>query len=865
MRGQSARLSCLLRSCLNQDRFDRARYCFIVSAFLVGIHCCFSPFVFSQNAFRNGNSPHLFSEPEQTESKEASPPTFPEEPVAKTIERLEQEAQTEREVPTSQLLWKYSWHSNRDVRVKSLSLMTNSAPNRLLRERVTAMTTKDSDPVVRGHARLLAADWGLFRGPQQDNKESSPAPLANSNQILTQPPNTQSHELAPLGITRPGYSSPIQDIESRIESKTAEMTSFAPVVPFWEAKQQHYPQHGSPADVARKIEPLSDSKIHLLNATMQLDPLDRSLEPVIPEVDQSPDDVAFGLFLAEQEAPLGFTGPSGILPTEQQQNSHFVPIEDRWRGGFPAWDRYDRGHPGIEDYPFAEGAWYDPYNQNVIKGDYPIIGQHTFLNLTATSFMVQEFRQVPTATTPFESTQRPNSEEFFGNPNQYFYNHDFILNVDLFHGSAAFKQVDWRIRFQPIFNVNVLDTEELAVVYPDVRRGTQRNDTDLSLEQWFVEAKLADLSPDYDFLSVRAGSQPFVSDFRGFVFKDVNRGVRLFGTRLANRDQFNLMWLDQTDKDTNSMLNNFEDRHQNTFIANYFRQDFVYPGFTGEVSFLYNKDGPSFKFDDNDFLVRPDPTGVFQPHRVDAYYLGLGGDGHIGRMNISAQLYQALGSDSLNPIGNEPQSINAQMAAIELSVDRDWIRFRSSYFYASGDNDPNDGEAGGFDTILDDPVFAGGEFSYWQRQSLKLFGANLVQRKSLVPNLRTSKTQGQSNFVNPGLHLVNLGMDFEVTPKMKIVSNVNYLWFDTTKVLETYTFQSDIGRDIGTDISLGMEYRPLQNDNVIFLLGSAVLIPAGGMRDLYGKIDPFTIGEASARNIEVETLQSHFLELIMTY
>src|SRR5206468_2642601 len=52
------------------------------------------------------------------------------------------------------------------------------------------------------------------------------------------------------------------------------------------------------------------------------------------------------------DSPLGYTGPSGIAPREDQTNSHFVPMEDRWRIGFPTWDRYDRGHPRGEDYPY---------------------------------------------------------------------------------------------------------------------------------------------------------------------------------------------------------------------------------------------------------------------------------------------------------------------------------------------------------------------------------------------------------------------------------------------------------------------------------------------------------------------------------
>src|SRR5690349_9432730 len=141
------------------------------------------------------------------------------------------------------------------------------------------------------------------------------------------------------------------------------------------------------------------------------------------------------------------------------------------------------------------------------------------------------------------------------------------------------------------------------------------------------------------------------------------------------------------------------------------------------------------------------------------------------------------------------------MAALELSIDRDWARFRSSYFWASGDSNPNDEEAHGFDTIFDNPAFAGGQFSFWNRQQIKLFGVNLVQRLSLVPDLRSSKFQGQSNFVNPGLHLFNLGADFDLTPKTKLISNVNFLWFDQTEPLETLVFQNDVANFIGTDLS----------------------------------------------------------------
>lgn len=585
-----------------------------------------------------------------------------------------------------------------------------------------------------------------------------------------------------------------------------------------------------------------------------------ALAPLEAVSNELPEPVGIGVpegppyFRYPHEAPLGFTGHTSVLPTERQNTDHFVPIEDRWRLGYPTWDRYGKGHPPVDDYPYILGAWYDPFNQNVLKGDFPIAGQDLFLRTTLRQFNIVEHRQVPTPTTPFEATQHPGQNEFFGNPNQFFFSQYNSAAIDLFKGDAGFKPIDWRLKVNVIFNQNYLNVEELAVVSPDVRNGTDRYRTDWSLEEWFYEAKLADMSPNYDFVSMRVGSQPFVSDFRGLIFADINRGVRLFGNRLSNQDQYNVIWFDQVEKNTNSLLNTFNDRNQNTLIMNYYRNDFIFPGYNSQVSFHYNRDGPSVEFDRNGFLVRPDPVGVFAPHEVKAYYLGWAGNGHINRFNISHAAYYVTGQDELNPLAGQPQDISAFMGALELSYDRDWIRFRASYLFASGDADPNDNDATGFDTIFDEPAFAGGGFSYWNRQQIRLFGVNLVQRQSLVPNLRSSKQQGQTNFVNPGLQLANAGIDLELTPKLRWLNNANYLWFNQTAPLEIYTFQAPIRSQIGLDLSTGFEYRPYLNNNVIFVAGFSGLVVGDGFRDLYQPL-----------NGEVSNLAAGFLEASFEY
>jgi hypothetical protein len=612
---------------------------------------------------------------------------------------------------------------------------------------------------------------------------------------------------------------------------------------------------GSPTAIA---PPVGTATVMSLEVAEPIQPriLDRPVVPSREPVAPIPTSTEEMLWRERTfEPPLGYAGPSGVIP-RTGENREYIQAEDRWRLGFPLWDRYDRGFPRGEDYPYKQGNIWDPYNQNVLKGDYPIVGQDIFLNLTASTTGIVEYRQIPTATTPFESTANEFQTDFFGRPRQLAYNQFLFLSADLFRGDASFKPVDWRVKVTPAFNFNHLHAQELGVVSPDIRKGKTRDRTWATLQEWFAEAKLADLSEEYDFVSVRAGSQPFVSDFRGFIFSDTNRAVRVFGSLEGNRQQFNLAVFRQLEKDTNSGLNSFKDRDQFVALANYYYQDFIFPGYTAQASVHYNDDGPSFLFDRNRFLVRPDPAGVFSPHRVQSVYLGLAGDGHIERINVSHALYWVLGHDTMNPLAGRPVDVSAQMAALELSYDRDWVRFRLSGFWASGDGNIGNSRATGFDSILDAPNFAGSEFSFWGRQQIPLFGVNVSQRGSFLPDLRSSKIQGQSNFVNPGLMLVNGGVDFEVTPELRLINNANFMWFDKTAVLEQFVFQGNLDRQIGVDISTGVEYRPLLNNNVIFLFGVSSLIPANGFKQLYNGL--------GVPN-RVDPLLGAFVELTLTY
>jgi hypothetical protein len=507
----------------------------------------------------------------------------------------------------------------------------------------------------------------------------------------------------------------------------------------------------------------------------------------------------------------------------------FLNASNRWAYEFPDYRRYPTGG----DVPYTKGRWYDPFHRNKLKGDYPVLGQQTFLTLTGKSDTFADGRRLPTTSNLAASD--PDAEEFFGRFGQFFMTQNISFSADLVHGDTSYRPADWRVKFTPEINLNFFKVRENGIVNVDPRKGTTRFDTQVGLQEAFVEARLKTLSNNFDFVSARAGIQTFNSDFRGFVFFDQEPGLRIFGNLRANRYQYNLAYFAMLEKDSNSGLNSMAYRGRQVFVANLYRQDFLKQGYTIQGSFHYDKDDATLQFDTNKFLVRPAAIGIARPHAVRAYYYGVTGDGHLGRINISHAFYQVTGYDSRNPIAGRRTNINAQMAAGEVSIDKDWFRLRGSMFFASGDDNPRDGTARGFDSILDNTNFGGGIFSFWNREGLRLTGTGvgLVHGGSLIPSLRSSKTQGQGSFVNPGLFLYNGGADIELTPKLRAILNFSAIQFHHTEPLELLLFQAPIRRGVGADTGIGFSYRPALSDNMMILGGFNAFSPFGGFGDIY--------------------------------
>ena len=502
----------------------------------------------------------------------------------------------------------------------------------------------------------------------------------------------------------------------------------------------------------------------------------------------------------------------------------FIPIPDRWRI--------------VESLGMNE-RWYDPYGQNTLKGDRPAFGKDWFVNVGIVSDTLLEARAFPVGRGN-QATDDPRDLDVFGTGDQWLFNQNVILEAALVKGDTTFRPPDWELRATGVANFNYVEVGERGIVNVDPDRGKTRNDGHFGFQELFVDKHLWNVSDYYDFDSLRIGIQEFITDFRGFLFEDGQPGVRLFGTRFRNRLQYNLAWFRRLEKDTNSGLNTvFEERADDVFVANAFYQDFPILGFTSEALVVYNRNREGDRpphFNRNGFLERPASIGEERPHNYDVVYVGAGGDGHLGRVNLTTNVFGALGEDERNPIAQRKSDIRAYLIAAESSVDFDWYRLKLFGYHASGDRDPYDSTAAGFDAIFENPNFAGAETSFWQRQAIPLVGGGEVfisGRNAILPALRSSKEEGQSNFVNPGIFLFGVGGDFDFTPQTRLTLNMSRLDFDDTAVLEVSRQQEHVAAAIGYDLSAALLWRPLFIENVVFRISGAVLVPGDGLDDLY--------------------------------
>ncbi|MEQ1439437.1 hypothetical protein AAG565_08740 [Fontimonas sp. SYSU GA230001] len=534
--------------------------------------------------------------------------------------------------------------------------------------------------------------------------------------------------------------------------------------------------------------------------------------------------------LRGQRVPFAPNKATGLKPVAKPgSDAEFrkEPVADRWQ--------LTRAL-GLTDYP-----WYDPYHQNTLKADRPVFGEYWFFNANIVSDTVVEPRRFPIPVAP-QGENGPGQSDLIGKGEQLVLAQNLGIGLVLYKGNTTFMPPDWEFRFTPVFNINYAQVEQNRVLNIDPTEGDTREDGHIGVQDLFIDKHLWDNSARYDFNSLRIGIQPFNADFRGFLFRDENLGIRLFGNFHNNYYLYNLAWFRRIEKDTNSGLNDLGEplRKDDVFVANLYWQDLPVLGMTSEIVALYNRnregDEASY-FNNNGFIERPASIGIEKPRSYDAYYLGLNGDGHFGRLNFTGSAYLLTGNQTRGAFVDRATDLFAYFLAAELSMDFDWRRFRINALYASGDDDPYDDLEKGFDAVFENALFAGADTSFWYRQNVPLIGGGGVAisaRNGLLNSLRSSKDEGQSNFTNPGTVLLGIGADLDLTPQLRLSTNLNQLAFADTAVIEAARQQANIDRDIGLDVSLAAIWRPFFTQNVVFRASGAVLVPGGGYKALYG-------------------------------
>jgi hypothetical protein len=492
-------------------------------------------------------------------------------------------------------------------------------------------------------------------------------------------------------------------------------------------------------------------------------------------------------------------------------------VPDRWRLV------EQLGRPVTLGNPYAAS--------NPLKGDRPTFGGDGFTNLSVTSNTLLEPRLIPSMS-PLQSGTMPGATRTLTR-DETFLSQTVSFDAAVYRGDTVFRPPDWQWRFNPAIN------------YSSTRAGgADAGGGVFAIQGLSFEKHLRDVSSRYDFDSVRVGIQPFTSDFRGFLLSDQPLAMRLFGTRDDNIFQYNLAIISRVPKDR-VRLNDVGRGIPNNQIAlgNLYWQDFPVSGVTSEFILALNRNraaGPRQLFAADGAAAGP---AVKAPHDYDVAYLGYGLDGHFGRLNATAMVYGLGGREQRGTFVDESTQVRSLFAADELSMDFDWRRVRLSMLHASGDGNPFDRRAQGFDTLTSSAIFAGSDSSFFFHQRLALAGGifDLKSRDGLLPSLRAAGNSGDSNFSNPGLDLLGLGLDLTLTPQLTVSLDANQLWFDKTGVLDALLNQPAIPRRLGAEATVDAIWRPFATQNVIFRLSGSQMVRGPGFRAVYGGSNPFSV------------------------
>ncbi len=87
--------------------------------------------------------------------------------------------------------------------------------------------------------------------------------------------------------------------------------------------------------------------------------------------------------------------------------------------------------------------------------------------------------------------------------------------------------------------------------------------------------------------------------------------------------------------------------------------------------------------------------------------------------------------------------------------------------------------------------------------------------------------------MNPGLIQAGAAIDAEITTKWRAMAGASYLRFMATETLEQFLQVEEVDEEIGTEIFIGTQYRPLLTNNIILTTGFSPFFPGEGVKKIY--------------------------------
>lgn len=449
--------------------------------------------------------------------------------------------------------------------------------------------------------------------------------------------------------------------------------------------------------------------------------------------------------------------------------------------------------------PEQDSVFRDPNLRSKYQGDLPFYQDWLFLNLELTVDAFFKRRENP-------DFRRGEKTQTF-NQNNEFRRLITLAGFELRNADDVFKPATWRLRF-----IGAGATDRDFNVVDNKGHGFA------AVQEAFAEHEIFSLG-ELDLSFLRAGIEPFKSEFHGLIFFDNAVGARVFGEYSHNKYRYTLGAFRLFQKDPPTQLNDLgvPPKDEYVSVASLQVRD-VTPGWNGE------------------FVGHWDHNRQAQANAKafdrDTFYGGSTFNGRLGVINFNPAAYFVGGRDNA-----ANKKILAGVALLDAAYTlpmADFVTLRSGYLFQSGDRNPNDRTETGFASINDNVALFGAGASYWTGEAINF---NLAKGDK---NAKTQLVKTNSafvlpgNFNSPGVHLFNAGVLTKITQRLDHALNLNYMMFAEPDGMAQLIGRPHVDRSIGLDVNTLFEWRPFQQNTFVIDVAGSVLFPDTGFQDVVG-------------------------------